>query len=245
MDAVEELTALAVSLYREENGLKVIEGGGIATNDLLLLYRRLDGGNWQGREVLSWAKQVLKTQFAHRRYALVLLHAILYQYRLSALPASAALEILTNAALSIQNTLEKASFPSSQALEHVFSAEDQAYFRLFTPVPISIVKWKYTGSVRTSVEALSGLCLTCSCRDKDHVLAGIRTMAVLRTEGEEVRADLACQVVLYKGDLEAEDIPEGLLVLMTGVVKGRERLLGRSLICFESIKTPTLEVSFV
>lgn len=54
MEAVEELTGLAVSLYREERGLKVI--GKVVTNDLLLLYRRLEGGEWEGRQVLSWGE---------------------------------------------------------------------------------------------------------------------------------------------------------------------------------------------
>lgn len=176
---------------------------------------------------------------------MVLLHAVLYQYRLSALPPAAALDIITGATPTIESTLQAVSFSSPDVLDHVFSAEDQSYCRLFTPVPITVVKWKYAGSVHTSVEAVSGLCLTCCGSDKDHILAGLKTMAVLRSQSEQLMAELTCKLVLYKGDMQAEDIPEGLFVLMTGVVKGRERLLGRSIICFESIKTSTLEVSLV
>jgi hypothetical protein len=54
METVEELTGLAMSLYQEERGLKVV--GKVATNDLLLLYRRVDGGEWEGKEVVSWGE---------------------------------------------------------------------------------------------------------------------------------------------------------------------------------------------
>jgi hypothetical protein len=69
-------------------------------------------------------------------------------------------------------------------------------------------------------------------------------MAVIRTKEQgQSTADLACKLVLYSGDINAEDLYDGLLVLTTGIVKGREALLGRAVICFESIKIRVLEVS--
>jgi hypothetical protein len=174
----------------------------------------------------------------------VLLHAILYQYRLTNLHPAAALEVLSASSQAILAQFQAISFSSRSALDHIFPPEDQWYLSLFHPYPLTIVKWKYAGSVHTSVESVPGLCLTCSCSDKDHILAGLRTMAVIRTKEQgQSTADLACKLVLYSGDINAEDLYDGLLVLTTGIVKGREALLGRAVICFESIKIRVLEVS--
>lgn len=242
MEDIEDLTRLAVSIYQDEASLKVIED--TPTNDLLLIYKRLEADDWAAKYVLSWgesytAKQLLKSSFTHRRYAVVLLHACLYHYRLTNSTPAAALDTLMSSGDLIQTTLLEESFTSSDAMEHVFSSKDQHYLALLNPAPITIVKWKYCSSVSATLESVSGLCLTCSISDKDHVLAGLKALnPVISHTSTQVN----CRLLLYSGDLTAGDIDGGLLILLTGIVKNREELLGRAVVCFEGIKLEVLEV---